>query len=385
MAFTLTYALGVVELHHRFGLPARARGLAYCSRGVLPRVPRPGARSRSRTSRGSFALGAIPIAIAWWHVSMFNGSQEAPFVPLADAAGLLAALALRPQPAPAVVLAVTQPSWAPASASRSAASSWALEPPRFVDDQREAIAHQALAAAALERRRSATSLETALADEQDARAALADALGVVERLRADAARGAVATDAELRDELDSLFAALSLRGAQHRPTARARPPLSPWRPSSRTPSTMPAGAGRRSPSSWTGRGAGTRPGRGSSAGARLPATLARQPDRQRVRGRRHPAPDACRVRAHAAGGASTSTSATTAPRLPRSGARVARRALCVLEAERRRARALPRGARGARQRGELRRRNLLASGGAEATASLPQAARGDAEREGPAA
>jgi C4-dicarboxylate-specific signal transduction histidine kinase len=34
--------------------------------------------------------------------------------------------------------------------------------------------------------------------------------------------------------------------------------------------------------------------------------------------------------------------------------------------------------------GELRRRNL-ASGGAEATASLPQAARGDAEREGPAA
>ncbi|HEX2484809.1 MAG TPA: ATP-binding protein [Myxococcota bacterium] len=383
MAFTLAYALGVVELHRRFGLPAHARGLAYCAAVFFHAFTAGSAVTLSREP-GSFALGAIPIAIAWWHVSMFNGSREAPFVPLADAAGLLAALALRPEPGPAVVLAVATvlgPGFGLALGSFLVGARKNLA---FVDDQREAIAAQALAAAALERERSATSLETALADEQDARAALADALRVVEHLRADAAHGAVAADAELRDELDGLFAALSRVArslGSHAAGEAAAVAVAPELQAAvddargRWPQIAVELDGVAEQNLPRARVVGGREalrhlldnlianaceGDGTRLPTRVEVALTLREGRVDVRIRDD--------------GPGFREAALASPVEPFASSKPSGTGLGLFLVER-----VVRASGG-----ELRRRNL-ASGGAEATASLPQAARGDAEREGPAA
>jgi signal transduction histidine kinase len=204
----LGVALGVVELHRRIGLSPRTRGAAYCAAAFLHALAAGSVVTLSREP-GSFALAWAPIAVAWWHVSMFKASLRAPFVPLSNALGLLAALALRPEPGPAAVLAVAAvvgPGFGLALGSFLVRARSELA---FTDGQREAIAAQALAAAAVERERASSSLETALANERDARTALAALLGAVEALRVDARRGAPGASDGLREDLDALAGALA--------------------------------------------------------------------------------------------------------------------------------------------------------------------------------
>lgn len=222
----LAAAISVVEIQRRVGLSPRIRGRAYCGVVCLHAF---GAASAVTLSRepGSFLLAWIPIAVAWWHVSMFQASLRAPFVPLASVVGILAALALRPEPAAAAVLAVVAvlgPGFGLALGSFLVRTRSDLA---FLDGQREAIAAQALAAAAAERERASSSLELALADEQEARAALTELRGAVTALVAGASRAALGAAHGLLEDLDALTNALSRLGRSIDPTARGEAPAVP--------------------------------------------------------------------------------------------------------------------------------------------------------------
>jgi signal transduction histidine kinase len=131
---------------------------------------------------GKFALASLPLVACWFHGLYVRATPRRPHVVAAHAAGMLAALALRPSPSSALALGLAFPlAAAGALLLGSLAEAEALRR-RQLAHHRAAIEAQVLEAQASERDRIADTVAVLAEYQADARRLLAAAKADVERV-----------------------------------------------------------------------------------------------------------------------------------------------------------------------------------------------------------
>jgi signal transduction histidine kinase len=216
-ALVLALALACFEVDTRWGLSIRARARCVCALGFFYQLHASSLVSLSEPP-GAFVLATFPILAAWGQCATTRSTPRHPYVALAQAAGLVAALGLRPQPATAVVLAVVAIVGLSGGLLLGLFLSRANLHLADLDAQRAAIVAQSLAAGVAERDRAAAVLAGALEREREAREALADARRACERLETSAlCQTGPAPRPELRDALRLLRESLAQLAAGRDP------------------------------------------------------------------------------------------------------------------------------------------------------------------------
>ena len=230
---SLAYTWLVAEIDLRIGLAPLPRGLGTLSIAFLFQLFASSTVVFSEPP-GSFLLASVPLVSFWFHGLLVRATLRAPFLVLAHAAGMLCAIALRPDVPQALILLLASPLGAAGALVLGSLADADARRRRALGDHRVAIEAQVLEAQAIERDRIAETLAMLGERQGDARRLLAAALAEVDRVdaRVDALSAeperseAVALARGLRAGLERLERAVADSG----PHGSGRGPAAPLEP-----------------------------------------------------------------------------------------------------------------------------------------------------------
>lgn len=131
---------------------------------------------------GSYALASLPLIACWFHGLYVRATPRRPHAVVAHAAGMLAALALRPSPSSALALALAFPLGAAGALLLGSLAQTETRRRRDLAHHRAAIEAQVLEAQASERDRIADTVAVLAEHQRDARRLLACAKAELERV-----------------------------------------------------------------------------------------------------------------------------------------------------------------------------------------------------------